>query len=583
MEGSKCLSGQTSSNFQTPIVLASKAVKRLRNCLAIICAVFAISVLSTNISAGCSTVNVPAGQTAKRNTSVTIPLVVNDLTGLDVISFDYTFTYNPAVLTYNGFDQTGTLSDGMVITINPSPPGTLVISGYVPYPLIGSGTLINLNFTTVGPIGSTSSLNLPAFMFNENTPCSTVSNGDIEIISGNVSGVVNYANSVSFKPVPNTVLSAPGAPSVSTNSAFLTGAYSFGGFGPGAYNVTPSKTGDVNGITGFDSGLIAQHVVNLITLSPTALLAADVSQAAGVTSFDAGLIARWVANLPGYGITSDWIFDPTTRFYSVVEVDQVSQNYGGILMGEVSGNWVAPVSLVENPEKEPLNQLVTVNVTAPNTFAFAGTNFTVPITTGDLSPGTVGTNVISYQFVMTYDPAIIIPQSPAVSVAGTISENRSVTINQTVPGTLQVVVFGSDPFIGAGTLFNLRFTAVGSAPQVSPLTWTTFMFNEGDPGDATTNGSVTLLPPTAASVSVSGRVLTQDGVGLRNAIVTATDTQGVVKRTVSSSLGYYSIDELQAGQTYVINVASKRFQFTPRVVTINEELSDFDLIALSGE
>lgn len=549
---------------------------------AIICAVFAILVFSAEASAVCKSVTVPAGLTAKRNTAVAIPLVVNDLTGLDVISFDYTFNYDPAVITYNGYDQTGTLSNGMVITVNPSPPGTLVISGYVPYPLVGSGTLINLNFTTIGPIGSNSSLNLPAFMFNENTPCSTITNGDIKIVSGNVSGIVNYANSVSFKPVPNTVLGAPGMPFVSTSSAFVTGAYSLGGFGPGPYNVIPTKSGDVNGITGFDSALIAQHVVNLITLSPTALIAADVSQAAGVTSFDAGLIARWVANLPGYGITSDWKFDPSFRSYGLVETDYVNQDYAGILMGEVSGNWIAPVSFAPEPDIAPVNQLVTVNVSAPHLNCLVGSSFNIPVTTGDLSPGTVGTNVISYQFILNYDPNVIVPQNPAVSVAGTISDNRAVTINQLVPGTLQVVVFGANPFVGAGTLFNFRFTAVGTVGQTSPLTWNTFMFNEGDPADATTNGSVTLTVVTAASASVSGRVLTQNGAGLRNAVVTMTNAQGIVKRTISSSMGYYSFDEIQTGQTYIIEVASKRFQFTPRALTVDGDITNWDLIADAG-
>ncbi len=585
MKASNNPSGHKIYNLTMPRMRTSHSKRWLDVRTSLIFAAILLFLGGSNVWAVCSSVSVPGGLTAKQNTSVSIPLVVDDLTGLDVISFDYTYNYNPSVLTYTGFDQTGTLSDGMVITINPSPPGTLVISGYVPYPLIGSGTLINLNFNTVGSIGSVSALNLPAFMFNENTPCSTTSNGQLTIISGNVSGVVSYANSVAFKPVPNTVLGAPGAPAVSTNSAFLTGAYSFGGFGPGAYNVTPSKVGDVNGITGFDSGLIAQHVVNLIALSPAALLAADVSQAAGVTSFDAALIARWVANLPGYGITSDWLFDPPVRSYPVVESDQVNQDYGGILMGEVSGNWVAPVSFAAKPESPEANQLITVNVTAPaNQFALAGSNFLVPVTTSDLSPGTVGTNVISYQFIMTYDPSVIVPQNPAISVAGTISDFSSVTVNDLTPGVLQVVIFRASPYVGAGTLFNFRFTAVGAQGLSSPLTFTTFMFNEGNPDDNVTNGLVSIpFGPTAAGATLAGRVLTQSGAGLRNAVVTMTDPQGVVHRAISSSMGYYRFEDLPTGASYVLNVASKRFQFAPRVVTINDDVIDLDLIANSGE
>src|SRR5207237_8203754 len=125
------------------------------------------------------------------------------------------------------------------------------------------------------------------------SPCSNTTNGNVTIISGAVSGTVNYANAVTTTPVPNTTISGAGAVNVSTMTN-LSGVYSLNGFGAGAYTITPSKTGDVNRLPSFDAGLIAQHVVNLITLNSTQLIAADVSQNNAVTSFDAALIAQYV-------------------------------------------------------------------------------------------------------------------------------------------------------------------------------------------------------------------------------------------------------------------------------------------------
>jgi hypothetical protein len=535
----------------------------------------------------CLAVSVPSGITTPRNVPVTVPINVGDTTGRGIISYDYTFTYNPAVVTYTGVDQTGTLSSGMTVTINSNTPGTLIISGFQANPISGMGQLIKLNFTAVGPIGSNSALSLPAFMFNEGTPCSTTSNGSVTIISGTVSGVVSYSNSMTFKPVPNTTLTGTGSlPTVSTNSAFFTGAYSLGGFGPGPYTVTPSKTGDANGISGFDSGLIAQHVVNLITLNATQLLAADVSQAAGVTSFDAGLIARYVVALPNSGVTGSWIFNPTSLSYPDVETNKVNQDYGAILMGEVSGDWVAPTSFA--PFAEPsvgknLNPEAIVTVTAPQHVTPAGLPFTVPVSTTDLSIATTGIDVISYQFILTYNNAIIQPQTPAVTVAGTISENRSVTVNQLTPGILSVVVFGSDPMIGAGTLFNFKFNAVGSPGQISPLTWQTFQFNEGNPDDNTVNGQVRLTVLSSANASVGGRVLTALGQAVPKARVTMTDVQGHTRSVLSNPMGYYRFDDLEVGQTYFVQVSAKRFRFNTQVVSVSGDLTELDLIANPSE
>lgn len=89
---------------------------------------------------------------------------------------------------------------------------------------------------------------------------------------------------------------------------------------------------------------------------------------------------------------------------------------------------------------------------------------------------------------------------------------------------------------------------------------------------------VTVAGPTAASVSVSGRVLTPDGQGLRNAIVQLTSPNGSVFQVRTSTFGYYRFDEVLAGQTYVATVASKRFTFSPRTLSVASELFDVDFV-----
>src|SRR6185503_1013785 len=84
-----------------------------------------------------------------------------------------------------------------------------------------------------------------------------------------VSGTVTYGNAVTGpnpRGVPNVLLSGAGSSPVSDTTG-ASGTYSLVGFGSGAYTITPSKSGGVNGaITSFDSARIAQYVTGNTTL-----------------------------------------------------------------------------------------------------------------------------------------------------------------------------------------------------------------------------------------------------------------------------------------------------------------------------
>jgi hypothetical protein len=84
--------------------------------------------------------------------------------------------------------------------------------------------------------------------------------------------------------------------------------------------------------------------------------------------------------------------------------------------------------------------------------------------------------------------------------------------------------------------------------------------------------------PTAAGVSISGRVLTSGGGGLTNATVALTDSTGQTRTTRTSSFGYYLFDDLSAGQSYVITVNSKRYSYASHLVTANGVISGEDFV-----
>ena len=88
-----------------------------------------------------------------------------------------------------------------------------------------------------------------------------------------------------------------------------------------------------------------------------------------------------------------------------------------------------------------------------------------------------------------------------------------------------------------------------------------------------------LLVPSAASVSIGGRVFAGEGRGLSNAFVVLTDQRGASRSARTNSFGYYRFDEVAVGETYTFNVRSKRFQFAPQVVSVTDELAALDFFA----
>ena len=85
-----------------------------------------------------------------------------------------------------------------------------------------------------------------------------------------------------------------------------------------------------------------------------------------------------------------------------------------------------------------------------------------------------------------------------------------------------------------------------------------------------------ILAPTAASVSIGGRVQTADGHGLMNATVYLTKADGETLTQRTSAFGYFRFDDIEVGQTVSISVVSKRYQFLSQVVNVTEELTELN-------
>lgn len=369
-----------------------------------------------------------------------------------------------------------------------APPGP---SGPYSIAITGSGTIAGSATPT------STSTSTPT-----NTPTDTATATPTPPGSPSVSGTVTYGNSsAGTKFISNATVTGTGSPNVSTTTAAPganAGQYILSGFGAGSYTVSLSKTAGQNSITSNDAARIAQHVTSTLLLTTNnQKVTADVTGNGSISSQDAAKVAQYVASIPTSppNLTGIWQFyvppGPTfpvgssavSRTYPSVTENIAGEDYIGLLIGEVTGNWTPSAAKpAGGPERSLAVQLPSISVNE-------GKQVLVPIQVD----GAANKNIISYEFDLRYDPSVIQPQSDVIDIAGTASRGLSTVVNPIEPGLLRVVMYGAMPITENGVLLNLRFTAVGTADAVSSLSFERIMFNEGDPQAITTTGSVRIV------------------------------------------------------------------------------------------
>ncbi|MFN0277676.1 MAG: DUF4394 domain-containing protein [Pyrinomonadaceae bacterium] len=135
-------------------------------------------------------------------------------------------------------------------------------------------------------------------------------------------------------------------------------------------------------------------------------------------------------------------------------------------------------------------------------------------------------------------------------------------------------------------------TLAGNFPRFSNAngTWSLYMRDDGGLFESPTNitgcvnggWQIQFVPTTSAPASIAGRVATANGQGIRNAQIVVTGNSLAEPIVVTTgSFGYYSIDGLATGETYVVTVNSRRYTFsTPsRVISLVDNVADADFIA----
>ncbi|MCK5087984.1 MAG: M6 family metalloprotease domain-containing protein [Melioribacteraceae bacterium] len=123
--------------------------------------------------------------TSVTGSTIMIPIYVSDLTGGNVIAFQFSIGFDDAILNATGIETGGTLSDesGWSVLPNPNNPGEIIVGAFGANSLEGSGILLYLEFNVVASEGSTE-LSFTNFVFNSGDPEANTSDGNVTISTG---------------------------------------------------------------------------------------------------------------------------------------------------------------------------------------------------------------------------------------------------------------------------------------------------------------------------------------------------------------------------------------------------------------
>ena len=188
---------------------------------------------------------------AWQGSSLDIPVYTTDLSSLNIMSGNYSFTLNQNILSAVSFSTAGTILDGYNVSFNNSISGSVHVAFAGTTPLSGSGVLMYIHYDVSAINTGSTGINFSSSLFNEDLPATT-DNGYFTMIS--------YSN---IYISPNT------ASLVAGESILFTAT---GGLPPYTWNTTDATVASIDGagfLTAHKSGIIQVIVTDNVGASKT--------------------------------------------------------------------------------------------------------------------------------------------------------------------------------------------------------------------------------------------------------------------------------------------------------------------------
>jgi len=419
-------------------------------------------------------------------TPISIPITLNNLTGVSIASIDITVAFDSSVIKPS--TTPATLSGGILssygLTPNPNVSGQITLSIYGTGTLsTASGVIAYLNFDVIGASGSTTPLTFTKF--NVNSSAASKTDGSVKVTGCNVSGHVGYYPSPTTIHISNAQAKLGTITPVNTDSVGNYTITATSGTNP----LSVSKTDELGGVSATDAADISSYVVGLTTFNCYQKIAADVNRDGQIDSTDASLAARYSIKLinclqyndltKSCNSTIDWVFTPNpitscptipvtfTADRSVsTPPSATGQDFIGIRLGDVTGNWA------QSKIRSRRDRLETRDGASCNLTVTPGSSLKIPVA---LSQATA---VRGINIEAGFDSAVL--RADSITTEGGIlgCKNYNLVTNTTVSGSISAAISGTANFNGSGDVAYINFTVIGQAQTSTTLNLTKFEVNE---------------------------------------------------------------------------------------------------------
>lgn len=201
---------------------------------------------------------------------------------------------------------------------------------------------------------------------------------------------------------------------------------------------------------------------------------------------------------------------------------------------------------------QPLNQTITIQIIrdtpAPPGVGILSRNalLTVVITPAGQTPALTGTTAAtSASFSVATPSHNVTFASHFLNFSSTTARDMALSFSSVTPG----LALGAGSFLQSSAMSGSGTFASNPVPTI-------------------------LTNPTAASVSLGGRVYGPNGAPLRNVEVMMSEQNGTTRVARTSAFGYYQFDDVEAGQGVILSVRTKRYQFQPQLVSVTDSAFD---------
>ncbi|MCK4689836.1 MAG: lamin tail domain-containing protein, partial [Candidatus Marinimicrobia bacterium] len=378
--------------------------------------------------------SLPANLSGEVGATAIVPITVDDLTGQNAFSFEFTITFDKNIVKVTDFDASGTISDGMSVVVNTNTDGQISVAAASATAMSGSGVLGKLTVEFQG--AGEDDLVWTKFMFNEGVPASITTGCHVVVgaVDVGISDVQGDTSDVVVMPITVDDLTGKNVTS---------------------YEFTLTYDESVMNITGVDAAGTLSAGLSIV----------DNDGVGQLTVAAAGSEA-----LSGSGVLLN------------LNIELISNGVCDVAFSNFMFNEGTPAA--KTGTAKAYVGLVDVNL--PMVTGYKGETNIYPILVEDVT----GLDVKSYEFKFMYDQTKI--NVISVMHEATLSAGFNVVPNIAVDGQITVAAAGTEALVGAGTLLLLEVELLETG--VSDLTWSSFTFNEGTPGSKLIDGAITVVP-----------------------------------------------------------------------------------------